>query len=112
MKAVVCSELGGADKLRLATDWPEPAMGEQDVRIAVRAAGLTFPDVLQIQGKYQFQPELPFVPGSECAGVVEAVGDGVTRFQVGDEVVAMAGDRKSTRLNSSHSQQSRMPSSA
>jgi NADPH2:quinone reductase len=89
MKAVVCKELGLADKLELATDWPEPEIGEHDVLIDVKAAGLNFPDVLTIQGKYQYQPEMPFIPGGECAGVVSAVGDKVTRFQVGDEAISM-----------------------
>jgi NADPH2:quinone reductase len=78
-----------ADKLSLVDDWPVPEVGENDVLISVKAAGLNFPDVLIIQGKYQFQPDLPFVPGAECAGVVEAVGDKVTRFKVGDRVLSM-----------------------
>jgi NADPH2:quinone reductase len=89
MKAVVCRELGLADKLELATDWPDPEIGEHDVLVTVRAAGLNFPDVLTIQGKYQYQPELPFIPGGECSGVVSAAGDKVTRFKVGDEVISM-----------------------
>lgn len=91
MKALVCREHGGPEKLDLVTDWPEPAVGEHDVLIDVKAAGLNFPDVLIIQGKYQIQPELPFIPGGECSGVVHAVGDKVTRFSVGDSVIYMAG---------------------
>ncbi len=87
--ALVCRELGLPDKLDLSNDWSVPELGPSDVRLRVQAAGLNFPDVLIIQGKYQFQPELPFVPGGECAGVVEAVGDAVTRWKVGDEVVQM-----------------------
>jgi len=87
MKALVCRELGMADKLDLVNDWPEPEVGDKDVLIEVKAAGLNFPDVLIIQGKYQIKPELPFIPGAECAGVVQAVGAGVTRFKVGDKVV-------------------------
>jgi NADPH2:quinone reductase len=89
MKALVCKEHGTPDKLVLETDWPQPDVGENDVLIRVRAAGLNFPDVLIIQGKYQFQPELPFIPGGECSGVVEAVGSGVTRFKPGDRVISM-----------------------
>jgi NADPH2:quinone reductase len=91
MRAVVCPELGPGDgeKLRLEADWPQPPVGEHDVLIDVKAAGLNFPDVLMIQGKYQFQPELPFIPGGELAGVVAAVGDKVTRFKPGDEVISM-----------------------
>lgn len=89
MKALVCKELGMADKLELVSDWDEPELGEQDVLINVKAAGLNFPDVLIIQGKYQIQPELPFIPGGECSGVVEAVGAKVSRFKVGDKVISM-----------------------
>ena len=89
MKAVVCKELGMPDKLELVEDWPEPELGEHDVLIAVKAAGLNFPDVLMIQGKYQTQPPMPFIPGQELAGVVEATGDKVTRYKVGDRVVSM-----------------------
>jgi NADPH2:quinone reductase len=91
MKALVCREHGLPDKLDLVDDWPEPEVGENDVLIDVKAAGLNFPDVLIIQGKYQFQPDLPFIPGGECAGVVAAVGDKVTRHQVGDKVVCAGG---------------------
>ncbi|MFN2330140.1 MAG: alcohol dehydrogenase catalytic domain-containing protein, partial [Chromatocurvus sp.] len=91
MKALVCREHGGPEKLDLVTDWPEPEPGEHDVLIDVKAAGLNFPDVLIIQGKYQMQPDLPFIPGGECSGVVSAVGDKVTRFSVGDSVISMAG---------------------
>lgn len=91
MRAVTCSEHGLPDKLALATDWPEPEVGEHDVLIDVKAAGLNFPDVLMIQGKYQMQPEMPFIPGGECAGVVAAVGDKVTRYKVGDKVISAGG---------------------
>ncbi|MEM1155634.1 MAG: NADPH:quinone oxidoreductase family protein [Pseudomonadota bacterium] len=92
MKAVVCKEHGMADKLELVSDWPEPEPGENDIVIGVKAAGLNFPDVLVIQNKYQIQPDLPFVPGGECAGEVLAVGSAVTRFKVGDKVVAATGN--------------------
>ena len=91
MKAVICKELGLPDKLELVTDWAEPAPGDHDVIIDVKAAGLNFPDVLMIQGKYQHQPEMPFIPGGECAGVVSAVGSKVSRYKVGDKVIAAAG---------------------
>jgi NADPH:quinone reductase len=91
MKAVVCREHGLPDKLELVTDWPEPTVGEHDVLIDVKAAGLNFPDVLMIQGKYQMQPEMPFIPGGECAGVVAAVGAKVSRFKVGDKVLSAGG---------------------
>jgi NADPH:quinone reductase len=91
MKAVVCKEHGLPDTLTLVTDWPEPTVGEHDVLIDVKAAGLNFPDVLMIQGKYQMQPEMPFIPGGECAGVVAAVGAKVSRFKVGDKVLSAGG---------------------
>jgi NADPH2:quinone reductase len=68
---------------------PEPKAGE--VRVAIRAASLNFPDLLIVQNKYQMKPPLPFVPGSEYAGVVDAVGDGVSHLKVGDPVAAFAG---------------------
>jgi NADPH2:quinone reductase len=89
MKALTCVEHGMADKLKLVDDWPEPELGENDVMIEVKAAGLNFPDVLIIQGKYQFQPEMPFIPGGECAGIVTAVGSAVKRYKVGDDVLSM-----------------------
>ncbi len=75
MKAVVCKEHGLPDKLVFETQWPNPDMGDDDVLIDVKAAGLNFPDVLIIQNKYQTKPDLPFIPGGECAGVVAAVGN-------------------------------------
>jgi len=93
MRALTCPEhgTGAGEKLVLEADWPTPELGEHDVRINVKAAGLNFPDVLQIQGKYQFQPDMPFVVGSECSGIVDAVGSAVTRYKAGDEVISMGG---------------------
>lgn len=91
MRALLCKEHGMADKLVLDTDHPEPTAEAGQVVIDIKAAGLNFPDVLIIQGKYQFQPEMPFSPGGECSGVVLAVGDGVERYKVGDKVIAMTG---------------------
>lgn len=79
------------EKLELVEDWAEPEIGEHDVLIKVKAAGLNFPDVLIIQGKYQFQPELPFIPGNECSGEIEAVGSAVTRYKPGDKVISASG---------------------
>lgn len=90
MKAIVCKELGMADKLQLVDDLPTPEVGENDVMVEVKAAGLNYPDCLIIQGKYQIQPELPFIPGGECAGVVKQVGSSVERLKVGDKVIAMS----------------------
>jgi NADPH2:quinone reductase len=91
MRALLCKEYGLPDKLVLATDIEPLEAGAGQVVIDIKAAGLNFPDVLIIQGKYQFQPEMPFSPGGECAGVVSAVGEGVERYKVGDKVIAMTG---------------------
>jgi NADPH2:quinone reductase len=87
MKAVVCNAWGLPDTL-VVEDLPEPAPGPGQVALDVMAAGVNFPDVLIIQGKYQFKPELPFTPGSELSGVVRALGDGVTSLKLGDKVIA------------------------
>src|SRR6202050_2021685 len=68
---------------------PIPEPGPNEVRIRNRAAALNFFDILQIQGKYQVKPALPFTPGAEVAGVVDAVGAGVNHVFVGDPVSAM-----------------------
>lgn len=91
MRALLCKEHGMADKLDLVSDCPEPAAEAGQVIIDVKAAGLNFPDVLIIQGKYQIQPDMPFSPGGECAGVVLSVGEGVERYKPGDKVIAMTG---------------------
>ncbi len=87
MKAVVCKAWGLPDTL-VVEDGPDVVPGPGQVAIDVKAAGVNFPDVLIIQGKYQFKPELPFTPGSELSGVVRAVGEGVTSPAVGDKVIA------------------------
>ncbi|MES2723611.1 MAG: NADPH:quinone oxidoreductase family protein [Pseudomonadota bacterium] len=90
MKALVVEELaadyGGCVLKDIET--PEPRPGE--VRIKVRAAAVNFPDLLQTRGEYQHKPALPFIPGMEIAGEVEALGEGVTQFQIGDAVVGGA----------------------
>jgi NADPH2:quinone reductase len=87
MKAVVCKAWGMPDSL-VVEDKTALEAGAGQVLVEVMAAGVNFPDVLIIQGKYQFKPELPFTPGSELAGVVRAVGAGVTAFKEGDQVIA------------------------
>lgn len=87
MRAVRCHELIGPAGLRV-DDVPEPEPGPGELLIDVKAAGVNFPDVLITQGKYQFKPAPPFVPGGEVAGVVRAVGAGVTGFAPGDRVAA------------------------
>ena len=88
MHAWLCETLEGVEKLRWAElPTPEPKAGE--VRIAIKAASLNFPDLLTVKGQYQFKPPLPFVPGSEFAGHVEAVGEGVKHVQVGQAVACV-----------------------
>lgn len=85
MRAVRTHELTGPSGVRVDTvDDPKPGPGE--VLIDVKAAGLNFPDVLLSYGKYQFKPTPPFILGGEAAGIVSAVGDGVTSVRVGDRV--------------------------
>tara|TARA_B100001109_G_scaffold108396_1_gene88540 strand:+ start:161 stop:1159 length:999 start_codon:yes stop_codon:yes gene_type:complete len=90
MKALQCVELGMPDKLEV-NEIPDPELQSGHVMIENKAASVNFPDVLMIQGLYQFQPELPFSPGGESAGTIVEVGDGVENFKVGDRVVAMLG---------------------
>ena len=90
MQAWICNNPVGIDALQWQ-DLPTPEPQAGQARLAVKAASLNFPDILIVQNKYQFKPALPFVPGSEFAGVVEAVGAGVVNVKVGDRVAAMAG---------------------
>jgi NADPH2:quinone reductase len=87
MKAIVCKAWGLPETLVIEEQADlVPAAGE--IVIDIMAAGVNFPDVLIIQNKYQFKPELPFTPGNELAGTVHAVGAGVTQYKVGDKVFA------------------------
>ena len=90
MKALQCVELGPPDKLKIS-EVPDPKIIPGHVLIDNKAGSVNFPDVLMIQGLYQFQPELPFTPGGESAGIISAVGDGVENLKVGDRVFAMTG---------------------
>jgi len=90
MQAWLCEQPTGLDALRWK-ELPTPEPGPQQVRVAIRAASLNFPDILTVQGKYQFKPDPPFVPGSEFAGVVDAVGAEVRRVKAGDAVFAVGG---------------------
>ena len=87
MRAVVCGAFGGSEVLALrdVPDPPPPGPGEVQVRMSAR--GVQYVDVLMLAGKYQFRPEPPFIPGNEAAGEVVAVGDGVTRFKIGDRIM-------------------------
>jgi len=87
MKAVTCNSFGSIDDLELK-EVDTPGVGAGEVLIDVKAAGINFPDLLTVQGKYQFMPDLPFVPGVELSGVVSKTGEKVSRYTVGDKVVA------------------------
>ena len=77
MRALICDKFGSTTNLVIEDhEKLEPGYGE--VLIDVRAAGVNFPDILTIEGKYQFKPTLPFIPGGEVSGVISKVGKGVT----------------------------------
>lgn len=90
MKAWLCENPVGVEALRW-TELPTPQPGPGQVLVAIEAASLNFPDLLIVQNKYQMKPPLPFVPGSEFAGVVQALGEGVTHLKVGQRVACLAG---------------------
>jgi len=91
MKALRTHAAGGPETLSLdEVETPQPGPGQ--VRIKVKACAVNFPDVLMIQDLYQFKPERPYSPGGELSGVIEALGEGVTGWQVGDRVIAMMGN--------------------
>jgi len=90
MRAVLCRRFGPPETLAVE-DVPSPLPGPGEVRVRVKAAGVNFPDALIIEDKYQIKPPLPFSPGGELAGVVDAVGEGVTRFQTGQPVIGFTG---------------------
>ncbi len=89
MKAILCSRYGSADDLELR-DLPQPEAGAGEVVVKVAAAALNFFDTLLIAGKYQIKPDFPFSPAAEFAGVVHAVGAGVTGFKPDDRVMSYA----------------------
>lgn len=89
MKALLCRAFGPIESL-VVEDLASPSVGPSQVRVRVCAAGVNFPDALVVQGKYQSKPALPFAPGSEFAGVVEEIGQGVCEFAVGDRVFGLA----------------------
>ncbi len=91
MKALRTHAIGGPDTLSLdKVDVPSPGKGE--VLVDVKACAINFPDTLMIRDLYQFKPERPYAPGGEIAGLVEAVGEGVEGFSVGDRVMAGIGN--------------------
>jgi NADPH:quinone reductase len=86
MKALLCTRLGGPDDLTIA-DLPDPVAGPGEAVVRITLAALNFFDTLIIAGRYQVKPELPFSPGGEACGVIEALGPGTEGFAVGDRVV-------------------------
>src|SRR4051794_41801170 len=82
-RAVVCRELGPPERLRLESFAPTP-LPKGDVRVAIHATGINFPDILMVAGEYQLKPELPFIPGMEAAGEVIEVDDAAKGIAVGD----------------------------
>ncbi|MET0985520.1 MAG: NADPH:quinone oxidoreductase family protein [Steroidobacteraceae bacterium] len=90
MKALLSTVVGGPETLTLG-ELPIPIPGAGQVRIAIAACGVNYPDVLIIQDRYQMRPPRPFAPGMEVAGIVDAVGSGVTRLQMGTRVLAANG---------------------
>ena len=87
MRALLCTQFGPPHLLELK-DVPSPSARAGEAVVTVKAASVNFPDVLIIENKYQFKPPLPFSPGSELAGIVKEVGEGVTRIKRGDRVMA------------------------
>ncbi|WP_422358697.1 NADPH:quinone oxidoreductase family protein [Reichenbachiella sp.] len=90
MKAVLCESYGPPENL-VVREIESLTPGKGEVVIEVKASGLNFPDTLIIEGKYQFQPDMPFSPGGEVAGVVKVLGEGVTHLKIGDRVMAGTG---------------------
>ena len=90
MHAWLCTDPTGVDALTW-TELPTPQPQASEVLIEIRAASLNFPDLLIVQNKYQMKPPLPFVPGSEYAGIVQAVGEGVTHLRPGQSVACLSG---------------------
>lgn len=90
MKALLSHVPGGPETLRLS-EVADPVAGAGQLLVRVRAAAINYPDVLIIEDKYQFRPQRPFAPGGEISGEVEAVGDGVEGWRIGDRVIAVTG---------------------
>ena len=86
MKALVCKAFGPPESL-VIEDRPDPVPGDGELCVDIRAAGLNYPDLLVITGNYQVKTPPPFIPGGEAAGVIAAVGSGVSRFKPGDRVI-------------------------
>ena len=90
MKAFLCKEFGPVDS-HTVEEIEDPVAGPGQVVVDIKATGISFPDVLIVQGLYQFKPPFPFSPGSEISGVVSSVGEGVTMHKAGDRVMGSIG---------------------
>jgi len=88
MRALICKEIGPTDSL-VIEQRPDPVAGPGQVLVRVQAAGINFPDILMIKGLYQVKIKPPFIPGNEAAGIVSAVGEGVSHYQPGDRVMVI-----------------------
>jgi NADPH2:quinone reductase len=88
VKAILCRAIADDIATLELEEIDLPPLGPGQARVRVRAAAVNFPDILTVQGKYQHKPPLPFIPGSEAAGDVIAVGEGVTEVKIGDGVIA------------------------
>jgi len=95
MQAIFCEQLGGPEHLVLR-QCPSPTPGAGEVKVALRARGVSFVDVLMIAGQYQVKREVPFIPGSEAAGVVLETGPGVEGLAPGDRVLVPGGFAEET----------------
>jgi NADPH2:quinone reductase len=88
MRGLVCKQFGSTDDL-VVEELDDPVAASGEVLVDIHAAGINFPDLLVIAGQYQLKTPPPFTPGNEAAGVITAVGEGVTRFAIGDKVIVM-----------------------
>ncbi|NNM13505.1 MAG: NADPH:quinone oxidoreductase family protein [Gammaproteobacteria bacterium] len=89
MKAIVCTKFAPVEELQFQ-ELPDPVAQSGEVVIDLKACGVNFPDGLLVQGLYQSQPDFPFIPGTEAAGVVSELGEGVTNLKIGNRVIAVA----------------------
>ena len=89
MKALICKKFAPYSE-HTVEEVPTPELKNGMVKIAIKAAGVNFPDILQIQGQYQMKPAFPFIPGAECSGIIEAVADDVPYLKVGDRVACLS----------------------
>ena len=90
MQAVLCKSFGPPESLTLE-EVDDPQLGPGQVLIATKATALNYPDVLMIEGKYQSQPNMPFSPGGEFAGVIKSIGSKVKGWKEGDRVIGFKG---------------------